>query len=82
VWLLPYHAGLAGPYLKSLRTFNFDLSERRGASFRFVKEIITVMTHVNSPTICGEARIPFGGAKATVSATTNKAQLRSIFIPN
>lgn len=33
--------------------------------FRFVDEIETGMTHVNSPTTGGEAHIPFGGVKAT-----------------
>src|SRR5215510_6353511 len=33
--------------------------------FRFVEEIETGMTHVNSPTVGGEAHIPFGGIKGT-----------------
>jgi alpha-ketoglutaric semialdehyde dehydrogenase len=33
--------------------------------FRFVQEIESGMTHVNSPTTGGEAHIPFGGIKAT-----------------
>ena len=33
--------------------------------FRFVEEIETGMTHVNSPTTGGEAHIPFGGTKGT-----------------
>jgi aldehyde dehydrogenase (NAD+) len=33
--------------------------------FRFVDEIETGMTHVNSPTTGGEAHVPFGGFKAT-----------------
>ncbi|HEV2763282.1 MAG TPA: aldehyde dehydrogenase family protein, partial [Pyrinomonadaceae bacterium] len=33
--------------------------------FRFIDEIETGMTHVNSPTTGGEAHIPFGGIKAT-----------------
>ena len=33
--------------------------------FRFVNEIETGMTHVNSPTTGGEAHIPFGGVKLT-----------------
>lgn len=33
--------------------------------FRFVDEIETGMTHINSPTTGGEAHIPFGGVKAT-----------------
>lgn len=32
---------------------------------RFVEEIETGVTHVNSPTVGGEAHIPFGGVKAT-----------------
>ena len=33
--------------------------------FRFVEEIETGMTHVNSPTTGGEAHVPFGGIKGT-----------------
>jgi len=33
--------------------------------FRFVDEIETGMTHINSSTVGGEAHIPFGGIKAT-----------------
>jgi aldehyde dehydrogenase (NAD+) len=33
--------------------------------YRFIQEIETGMTHVNSPTTGGEAHIPFGGSKAT-----------------
>ncbi|HEV7858858.1 MAG TPA: aldehyde dehydrogenase family protein [Pyrinomonadaceae bacterium] len=33
--------------------------------FRFVDEIETGMTHINSPTTGGEAHIPFGGIKST-----------------
>lgn len=33
--------------------------------FRFVDEIDTGMTHINSPTTGGEAHIPFGGIKGT-----------------
>jgi len=33
--------------------------------FRFVREIETGMTHINSPTTGGEAHIPFGGTKMT-----------------
>ncbi len=33
--------------------------------FRFVQEIETGMTHINSPTTGGEAHIPFGGIKMT-----------------
>jgi acyl-CoA reductase-like NAD-dependent aldehyde dehydrogenase len=32
---------------------------------RFVNEIESGMTHINSPTTGGEAHIPFGGIKAT-----------------
>lgn len=35
------------------------------AMFRFIKDIESGMTHVNSPTTGGEAHIPFGGIKAT-----------------
>ncbi|MGD9590168.1 MAG: aldehyde dehydrogenase [Pyrinomonadaceae bacterium] len=35
------------------------------AMFRFINEIESGMTHVNSPTTGGEAHIPFGGIKAT-----------------
>jgi methylmalonic acid semialdehyde dehydrogenase len=40
-------------------------SNDAGRIFRFVDEIETGMTHVNSPTTGGEAHIPFGGIKAT-----------------
>ncbi len=33
--------------------------------FRFVDEIETGMTHINSPTTGGEAHVPFGGIKST-----------------
>ncbi len=33
--------------------------------FRFVQQIETGMTHINSPTTGGEAHIPFGGVKMT-----------------
>lgn len=33
--------------------------------FRFLERIETGMTHVNSPTMGGEAQLPFGGVKAT-----------------
>jgi aldehyde dehydrogenase (NAD+) len=33
--------------------------------FRYIDEIETGMTHVNSPTLGGEAQLPFGGMKAT-----------------
>jgi aldehyde dehydrogenase (NAD+) len=33
--------------------------------FRYIDEIETGMTHVNSPTLGGEAQLPFGGMKST-----------------
>jgi len=33
--------------------------------YRFVDEIETGMTHINSPTTGGEAHVPFGGVKST-----------------
>ena len=33
--------------------------------FRFVDHLDAGMIHVNSPTVGGEAHIPFGGMKAT-----------------
>src|SRR5256714_1449180 len=36
-----------------------------GHMFRFIEEIETGMTHINSPTTGGEAHIPFGGIKGT-----------------
>ena len=33
--------------------------------FRYIDEIETGMTHVNSPTLGGEAQLPFGGTKST-----------------
>lgn len=33
--------------------------------FRFIDKIETGITHVNSPTVGGEAHVPFGGIKAT-----------------
>jgi aldehyde dehydrogenase (NAD+) len=33
--------------------------------FRYIDEIETGMTHVNSPTLGGEAQLPFGGVKST-----------------
>jgi acyl-CoA reductase-like NAD-dependent aldehyde dehydrogenase len=33
--------------------------------FRYIDEIETGMTHVNSPTLGGEAQLPFGGSKST-----------------
>ncbi len=36
-----------------------------GRMFRYIDEIETGMTHVNSPTLGGEAQLPFGGTKAT-----------------
>ena len=35
------------------------------ATFRFIDGIETGITHVNSPTMGGEAQLPFGGTKAT-----------------
>lgn len=35
------------------------------AMFRYINEIETGMTHVNSPTLGGEAQVPFGGTKGT-----------------
>ncbi|HEY6120554.1 MAG TPA: aldehyde dehydrogenase family protein [Pyrinomonadaceae bacterium] len=40
-------------------------SNDAGRIFRFVDEIETGMTHINSPTTGGEAHIPFGGIKGT-----------------
>lgn len=40
-------------------------SNDAGRIFRFVEEIETGMTHINSPTTGGEAHIPFGGVKST-----------------
>jgi aldehyde dehydrogenase (NAD+) len=34
-------------------------------SFRYIHEIETGITHVNSPTLGGEAQMPFGGLKNT-----------------
>ncbi|MEJ2152044.1 MAG: aldehyde dehydrogenase family protein [Gemmatimonadota bacterium] len=34
-------------------------------AFRFIRGIDTGITHVNSPTMGGEAQLPFGGTKAT-----------------
>jgi acyl-CoA reductase-like NAD-dependent aldehyde dehydrogenase len=34
-------------------------------AFRYIDEIETGMTHVNSPTLGGEAQMPFGGMKST-----------------
>jgi aldehyde dehydrogenase (NAD+) len=36
-----------------------------GRMFRYIDEIETGMTHVNSPTLGGEAQMPFGGVKNT-----------------
>lgn len=33
--------------------------------FRYINEVESGMTHVNSPTLGGEAQVPFGGTKAT-----------------
>ncbi|RMH54735.1 MAG: aldehyde dehydrogenase family protein [Candidatus Hydrogenedentota bacterium] len=35
------------------------------AAMKFVEEVHSGMTHVNEPTIGGEAQLPFGGVKAT-----------------
>lgn len=40
-------------------------SESSSLCMRYVDEIETGMVHVNSPTIGGEAQVPFGGIKAT-----------------
>jgi acyl-CoA reductase-like NAD-dependent aldehyde dehydrogenase len=40
--------------------------------FRFVDEIETGMTHINSPTTGGEAHIPSAGSRARASATASK----------
>src|ERR1041384_5411395 len=40
-------------------------SNKRSRIFRFVDDIETGMTHINSPTTGGEAHIPFGGSKGT-----------------
>lgn len=36
-----------------------------GRMFRYIDDIETGMTHVNSPTLGGEAQLPFGGTKST-----------------
>ncbi len=36
-----------------------------GRAFRYIDEIETGITHVNSPTLGGEAQMPFGGMKST-----------------
>jgi acyl-CoA reductase-like NAD-dependent aldehyde dehydrogenase len=33
--------------------------------FEFIEHIQTGITHINSPTVGGEAHLPFGGMKAT-----------------
>ena len=48
-------------YGLSSSVFTNDANEM----FRFIRDIETGMTHVNSPTTGGEAHIPFGGIKAT-----------------
>ncbi|HRC76093.1 MAG TPA: aldehyde dehydrogenase family protein, partial [Kouleothrix sp.] len=40
--------------------------------FRYIDEIETGMTHVNSPTLGGEAQVPFGGTKATAVGPTEQ----------
>ena len=60
------HGEVTKPETINYRTFK---PERDGLFcariFRFVDEIETGMTHVNSPTTGGEAHVPFGGSKAT-----------------
>jgi aldehyde dehydrogenase (NAD+) len=36
-----------------------------GRVFQYLEHIETGITHVNSPTVGGEAQLPFGGMKAT-----------------
>jgi len=50
--------------------------------FRFVDEIETGMTHINSPTTGGEAHVPFGGIKGPASATASRARQLWTSIPN
>ena len=50
--------------------------------FRFVDEIETGMTHINSPTTGGEAHIPFGGTKGTGIGDREQGSTASISIPN
>ncbi len=40
--------------------------------FRYIDEIETGMTHVNSPTLGGEAQVPFGGTKETAVGPTEQ----------
>lgn len=40
--------------------------------FRYIDEIETGMTHVNSPTLGGEAQVPFGGTKDTAVGPTEQ----------
>ena len=47
--------------------------------FRFVDEIETGMTHINSPTTGGEAHIPLAASKAPASAIANRDRRRWIF---
>jgi len=48
-----------------LRFTNHPVLPAEQDIYRFIDEIETGMTHVNSPTTGGEAHIPFGGIKAT-----------------
>jgi aldehyde dehydrogenase (NAD+) len=50
-------------------------------TFRYIHEIETGITHVNSPTLGGEAQMPFGGMKNTGVGHANKAPRILIFIP-
>ncbi|MCA9792563.1 MAG: aldehyde dehydrogenase family protein [Candidatus Eremiobacteraeota bacterium] len=43
--------------------------------FRFIDEIETGITHVNSPTMGGEAQLPFGGVKATGVGTREQGKV-------
>ena len=47
-----------------LAVFQRDTNDQ-AAAFRFIDGIETGITHVNSPTMGGEAQLPFGGMKAT-----------------
>ena len=44
-----------------------------GAAFQFIDEIDVGMVHVNSPTLGGEAQMPFGGTKASGMGTREQA---------
>ncbi len=43
--------------------------------FRFIDDIETGITHVNSPTMGGEAQLPFGGMKATGVGTREQGKV-------